>query len=209
MQWWHVGVLWACVCTVGVQGLTEEIEITPSNTNGFEIGELSTLQFVVMMLIFLKLVTLYAIGVLPFEVDLGGGLPPALSNRRKGVKPRPQDSHYHSLYHQEQSSYSTTNRAMSWSSSYFLDCPLQFVCDVDFWANQEHDGFMESLIAGWFKNPNHTWTHPDATAFGGRGTCREMYPCPFDVQEAIGITIPGTQNLQSLDSEDLDLSSFF
>lgn len=208
MQWWHVVVIWACVGAVGVHGAIEEIEITPTNTNGFEIGELSTLQFVVMMLIFLKLITLYSIGVLPFEVDLGGALPPALSNRKKWVKPQEKQAYhpqYQYEYQQQPSHYGA--RHMSWSGGYFFDCPLQFVCDIDFWANKEHDGFVESMIAGWFKNPNHTWSHPDSQTFGGRGTCKEMYPCPFDVQEVIGITIPGTNNLQSLDPE--DEASFF
>ena len=51
--------------------LIEEIEATPTNSNGMEIGELSTLQFVILMLLFLKMTLLYAMGVLPLEIDLG------------------------------------------------------------------------------------------------------------------------------------------
>lgn len=64
-----------------VDGAVEEIDVTPSNTNGIEIGELSLLQFVLFMLVILKLVTLYSFGVLPVEVDLGGTFSGASSKR--------------------------------------------------------------------------------------------------------------------------------
>ena len=64
--------LLAYVLLKEAEALTEEIEATPTNTNGFEIGELSMPQYMLMMLIFLKLVLLYAVGVLPLEIDLGG-----------------------------------------------------------------------------------------------------------------------------------------
>lgn len=62
--------LWTAVPQV--EAAVEEIDITPSNTNGIELGELSILQLVFFVLLLLKLVTLYAVGVLPVEVDLGG-----------------------------------------------------------------------------------------------------------------------------------------
>lgn len=52
--------------------MIEEVEVTPSNTNGVELGELSFMQFLLLLLIFLKFVTLYSVGVLPVEIDLGG-----------------------------------------------------------------------------------------------------------------------------------------
>ena len=54
-----------------VYAVFEEIEGTPTNTNGFEIGELSMPQYVFMMLVFLKLSLLYGSGVLPLEINLG------------------------------------------------------------------------------------------------------------------------------------------
>ncbi|KAK3855683.1 hypothetical protein Pcinc_037929, partial [Petrolisthes cinctipes] len=53
------------------EALFEEVEVDPSNTNGMELGEISFLQFLLGSLIFLKLVALYAGGVLPIEIDLG------------------------------------------------------------------------------------------------------------------------------------------
>ena len=52
-------------------GLIEEIEATPTNTNGIELGELSLPQFALLMLIFLKMTLLYSVGVLPLEIRLG------------------------------------------------------------------------------------------------------------------------------------------
>lgn len=45
-----------------------------------------------------------------------------------------------------------------------------------------------------FRNENHTWTRPEAAIYGGVGTCKQMYPCPFDVQEVVGIRIPGSDS---------------
>lgn len=61
-----------CSYILHTNALTEEIEATPTNTNGIEIGELSMPQYMMLMLIFLKFVLLYAVGVLPLEIDLGG-----------------------------------------------------------------------------------------------------------------------------------------
>lgn len=49
----------------------EEIEATPTNTNAFELGDISMPQFLVFCLFFLAIVLLYAYGVVPIEVDLG------------------------------------------------------------------------------------------------------------------------------------------
>lgn len=74
-----IGVVWVAwvllVATLHVQeteALFEEVEVDPSNTNGMELGEISFLQFILGAIIFLKLVALYAGGVLPIEIDLGG-----------------------------------------------------------------------------------------------------------------------------------------
>ncbi|XP_037800936.1 uncharacterized protein LOC119595825 isoform X1 [Penaeus monodon] len=154
----------------------EEIEATPTNTNGIEIGELSFMQLLLFMLVFLKLVTLYSLGVLPIEIDLGASFTGFTSER--GLVDKDAEI-----------------------STYLLDCPLQFVCDVDAWANRDHDYYLESLIASWFRNSNHTWQRPDSEVYGGHGTCKEMYPCPFDVQAVVGIRIPGSNVLPGAEEE--------
>lgn len=63
------------------EAAVEEIDVTPSNTNGIEIGELSLLQFV-FLFVLLKLVTLYSVGVLPIEVDLRGSSSGVTGRRR-------------------------------------------------------------------------------------------------------------------------------
>ncbi|XP_066967047.1 uncharacterized protein [Macrobrachium rosenbergii] len=169
-------VVLVSIFLVPVFGTIEEVEVTPTNTNGVELGELSFMQFVLFAIIFLKLVTLYTVGVLPLEIDLGAFV----------------DKFFN---------FTTTGRGFVDSeaelSTYFLDCPLQFVCDVDAWASRDHEYFAERLIASWFRHPNHTWQHENAGIYAGRGTCREMYPCPFDVQEVVGIRIPGSQRIAS------------
>ena len=52
--------------------LIEEVEATPTNTNAIELGELSLPQFIWLTIVFLKFVLLYAVGVIPLEIDLGG-----------------------------------------------------------------------------------------------------------------------------------------
>ena len=49
----------------------DEIEATPTNTNALELGDLSMPQFLVFCAVFLLVVTLYAVEVVPVEVDLG------------------------------------------------------------------------------------------------------------------------------------------
>ncbi|XP_071513688.1 uncharacterized protein [Panulirus ornatus] len=182
---WGGGRVGALLLLVGCSSVTyvsatfEEIEVDPSNTNGFELGELSFLQFVLGSIIFLKIVALYAVGVLPIEVDLGFGSKDEIISRRR--RPR-------AATHMEE-------------TSFLLDCPLQFVCDVDDWANREdHQHYAERLLASWFRNPKHSWHQPGADVYTGIGTCKEMYPCPFDVQEVIGIRIPGSNDLTSSSS---------
>lgn len=51
------------------------------------------------------------------------------------------------------------------------------------------------------RNSNHTWQRPDSEVYGGRGTCKEMYPCPFDVQAVVGIRIPGSNVLPGAEEE--------
>ncbi|KAK7076098.1 hypothetical protein SK128_000110, partial [Halocaridina rubra] len=92
-------------------------------------------------------------------------------------------------------------------STFLFDCPLQFVCDVDAWANKDHEYFTERLIASWFRNSNQTWHRESASIYGGAGTCKEMYPCPFDVQEVIGIRIPGSNDV-TLASNQLQAESY-
>ncbi|XP_042219456.1 uncharacterized protein LOC121864487 isoform X2 [Homarus americanus] len=171
-------LLLGCTWLTLVQAVVEEIEVDPSNTNGFELGELSFLQFVLGCVIFIKIVALYAVGVLPIEVDLGFNSD-SLASRR-----------------------TFTGRDMD-ASTFMLDCPMQFVCDVDAWANRDHQHLTERLIASWFRNPNHTWTKPDAQVFAGVGTCKEMYPCPFNVQDVVGFHIPGTNQLANTQEDAL------
>ncbi|XP_045595598.1 uncharacterized protein [Procambarus clarkii] len=174
-----VSTTWLAV----VQAVVEEVEVDPTNTNGFELGELSFLQFVLGCLIFIEIVVLYSVGVLPIEVDLG------FTNAGLTRRRRPRGG---------------TTLA---TPTFLMECPLQYVCEVDAWANRDHDFFLEKLLASWFRNANHTWTHPEAVTFAGAGTCREMYPCPFDVQEVVGIRIPGSNSLASTQEE--TYSKFF
>lgn len=53
-------------------GAVEEVQVTPSNTSGFQVGELSVYQYLILIMTFLKIVIMYAMGILPIEVDLGG-----------------------------------------------------------------------------------------------------------------------------------------
>ena len=46
----------------------------------------------------------------------------------------------------------------------------------------------------FFRDPDHTWTNSGSKLYSGVGSCKEMYPCPFNVQEAIGIHIPVKNN---------------
>lgn len=72
--------LWL-LCAPRAEAALEEIEATPTNTNGIEIGELSFMQLLLLMLVFLKLVTLYSLGVLPIEIDLGASFTGFTSER--------------------------------------------------------------------------------------------------------------------------------
>lgn len=187
------------------EALTEEIEATPTNTNGFEIGELSMPQYVLMMLIFLKLVLLYAVGVLPLEIDLGSVW--------YGTSFDSDDYNYDDYEDDtfarrsgralEYKNATLTNSKMSSLNPIMWDCPLQFVCEVDQWTNRDHDTFFESYLASWLRNAkNNTFNSEKGRTFGGvPETCPEMYPCPFDIQEVVGIKIPGSQ-LQHLARDD-------
>lgn len=168
------------------------VSVTPTGS-GFFIGELSFPQLLAMGLVFLKIVVLNSVGVLPVKIDL--------------------------KYAWDALVYVVQGRGMSWwgpesgggvgedvdedmeeekellakqvGPSFLLDCPLQFVCEVDEWAHRDHDGLLENLLALWFRNPKKRWRRPEAAAFSGVGSCREMHPCPFDVQDAVGFRIPG------------------
>lgn len=87
-------LLVGCTSVTRVQAAVEEIEVDPSNTNGFELGELSFLQFVLGSIIFLKIVALYSVGVLPIEIDLG------FSSTNEDFDRRPRASRHvsHSLF---------------------------------------------------------------------------------------------------------------
>ncbi|XP_068247425.1 uncharacterized protein [Palaemon carinicauda] len=194
-------IIFICGASIPVaDAMIEEMEVTPSNTNGIELGELSFMQLVLFALIFLKLSALYNVGVLPVEIDLGALFTSGNNSTLGGFVSTVNNNAGRGLVDPEAE-----------LSTYFLDCPLQFVCDVDAWASRDHDFFAERLIASWFRNPNYTWHHEKAGIFGGRGTCREMYPCPFDVQEVVGIRIPGSQRISS-DTNEIsvdDSYSFF
>ncbi|XP_018026040.1 uncharacterized protein LOC108681512 isoform X1 [Hyalella azteca] len=94
--------------------------------------------------------------------------------------------------------------------SVMWDCPLQFVCEVDHWANRDHEFLIESMIAKWLRNPsNHTFHSTQGQVFGGLPeTCPAMYPCPFDVQKAVGITIPGSARAVRNDVDHSDPDSY-
>ncbi|XP_045595597.1 uncharacterized protein [Procambarus clarkii] len=167
-----------------VQAIFEDIGVTPINTAAIRLGEISFMQYVLGCIIFLQLVILYTKGVLPVEIDLSFDNP---NGSLVGRARRPD--------------------ATLATPTFLMECPLQYVCEVDAWANRDHDFFLEKLLASWFRNANHTWTHPEAVTFAGAGTCREMYPCPFDVQEVVGIRIPGSNSLASTQEE--TYSKFF
>ncbi|XP_071513687.1 uncharacterized protein [Panulirus ornatus] len=176
------------------------INVTPVNTLGFELGELSGLQMIFLSLVFLKLVTLTFLGVLPVDVDLG-----AVGKHARYLMTwaRSEDDHedpYLQYLEVQDAAQGRSVQKME-ETSFLLDCPLQFVCDVDDWANREdHQHYAERLLASWFRNPKHSWHQPGADVYTGIGTCKEMYPCPFDVQEVIGIRIPGSNDLTSSSS---------
>ncbi|KAF2350882.1 hypothetical protein FHG87_018359 [Trinorchestia longiramus] len=193
-------LLLSTVLVLQVHGLTEEIEATPTNTNGIEVGELSMPQYILLMLIFLKYTLLYAVGVLPLEIDLGGIWDPDSATTLNGDDQpldvrRSLDNHYAELDHK------LTKESIL---SSMWDCPLQFVCEVDQWANRDHDYLIESLIAKWFRNPNNNTFHSaQGKVYGGLpDTCSEMYPCPFDIQEIVGIRIPGSSTSNKVDVDD-------
>jgi len=282
-----------------VYGVFEEIEGTPTNTNGFEIGELSMPQYVFMMLVFLKLSLLYGSGVLPLEINLGAlwdkyyygdyyhhddeddygadhhedderytshsdegeassyssyeqprgltghdtpkvsagssyvsyGHPGERFRSKRSTSPdyisvypeneihakrenvtanlkedamkygkkntnvsRNKDSRgdvdaYYKAYDTDRKHSKTAAHPLLW------DCPLQFVCEMDQWARRPHSTFLEDMLARWLKDPSGKsfFANANAATFSGQPeTCPEMYPCPFDVQKAVGVSIPGS-----------------
>lgn len=60
---------WKSSAPLGVSAVLTSISVTPSNTLGVSLGQLSLLQFVLMSVLFLKFVVLNAAGVLPVSVD--------------------------------------------------------------------------------------------------------------------------------------------
>ncbi|XP_045131000.1 uncharacterized protein LOC123516027 [Portunus trituberculatus] len=175
----------------------EEVEITPSSTNGIELGELSYPQFLFACIIFIKLVTLYAVGVLPVEINLGEKFGfeyyddydyyddferlgtevrnvPVEIQRRRGHDEKPR-----MLQHP--------------LPGLALDCTLQYICEVDRWTLRSHASLPEKMLAYIFRNEKAVFTKREGVTYGGLGTCREMYPCPLDIQTVVGIKIPGSQ----------------
>ncbi|KAL7637954.1 UNVERIFIED_CONTAM: hypothetical protein RMT77_011568 [Armadillidium vulgare] len=162
----------------------EEIEATPTNSNGFFLGDISMPQFLVMCVIFLIIILLYAVGVVPIEVDLGY----FFGTGSGSLLPRKLDNNEGNLIR------------------IFYECSMQYVCDVDIWANRNtQKSLLEKFIAYFFKNPNSRFSH--STEFSGIGSCREMYPCPFDVQNAVGLRIPGSVNrtMSFIEDNEVDL----
>ncbi|XP_071513685.1 uncharacterized protein [Panulirus ornatus] len=176
-----------------------DIEVTPTNTNGFELGELSGLQMIFLTLAFVKLLALTFLGILPVDVDLGAVAKHARYLMTWARADDHEDPYLQYLDVQDAAQGRSVQKMEE--TSFLLDCPLQFVCDVDDWANREdHQHYAERLLASWFRNPKHSWHQPGADVYTGIGTCKEMYPCPFDVQEVIGIRIPGSNDLTSSSS---------
>ncbi|XP_018026041.1 uncharacterized protein LOC108681512 isoform X2 [Hyalella azteca] len=205
-----------CALIVEVHAIAEEIEATPTNTNGVELGEVSMAQFILLLFVFLKLTLLYSVGILPLEIDLGGLWDPASgsvfgshkSSSASSAAPSEVEvgrsfDGYHAKY-DETVSQNHLLRSVMW------DCPLQFVCEVDHWANRDHEFLIESMIAKWLRNPsNHTFHSTQGQVFGGLPeTCPAMYPCPFDVQKAVGITIPGSARAVRNDVDHSDPDSY-
>lgn len=79
--------------------VAEGIGMDPINVGGFQIGELSVAQGLLFVLVFLELVLLYAMGVIPVELDIGGVLqstratstqaPPTAASRSVNSPPLP------------------------------------------------------------------------------------------------------------------------
>ncbi|XP_071513689.1 uncharacterized protein [Panulirus ornatus] len=169
-RWWQVALVISL--TFGrSRAVFEDADIEVGESVDF--GRLNLRQFSFVAVSTVVFVLLWAVGVFPMDIHLG---------RRR----RRDD---------------TSWRSKMEETSFLLDCPLQFVCDVDDWANREdHQHYAERLLASWFRNPKHSWHQPGADVYTGIGTCKEMYPCPFDVQEVIGIRIPGSNDLTSSSS---------
>ncbi|XP_042219454.1 uncharacterized protein LOC121864487 isoform X1 [Homarus americanus] len=182
-------------------GVITSVSVTPSNTLGFALGELSAAQMFLLAIAFLKIVILYAGGVLPIPVDLNKIWSPFIY-LIKGFGKQEEEDPYLQYVELPGAHYGRSLQDMD-ASTFMLDCPMQFVCDVDAWANRDHQHLTERLIASWFRNPNHTWTKPDAQVFAGVGTCKEMYPCPFNVQDVVGFHIPGTNQLANTQEDAL------
>lgn len=54
----------------GAEAFIDAISITPSNTNGMTLGQLSWPQFLLLLIIFLQIVVLTVQGTLPLDVNL-------------------------------------------------------------------------------------------------------------------------------------------
>nr|XP_053657313.1 uncharacterized protein LOC128706429 [Cherax quadricarinatus] len=194
-----------------VQAVIESVQVTPSNTSGFLIGELSFLQFLVACALFLQLVAIYANGGLPIEIDLDfanrGGNPNTARDRRADTRcaffPTLYDSFIVGTKAIKPEGFLTSSGA----SIVFVDCPLQFVCEMETWANRDHDRFLDRLIASWFRSPNITWKPARGCYVRRHGYLHGMYPCPFDVQEVVGFRIPGSNSLTSAPSSWTGISS--
>ncbi|XP_042219457.1 uncharacterized protein LOC121864487 isoform X3 [Homarus americanus] len=155
------------------QAVFEDAEIELGDFVDF--GKLNLMQFSLVAVSTVVFVLMWAVGLIPMNINLG-----RRTRRHPHTLPSTMDA-----------------------STFMLDCPMQFVCDVDAWANRDHQHLTERLIASWFRNPNHTWTKPDAQVFAGVGTCKEMYPCPFNVQDVVGFHIPGTNQLANTQEDAL------
>ncbi|XP_018026042.1 uncharacterized protein LOC108681512 isoform X3 [Hyalella azteca] len=213
--WLLFVTLLTCAIIAEIKAMVTEVEATPTAINGLLIGELSVSQYIFFMLIFLKFTLLYAVGVLPLEIDLGGvwdpnsrPLPGAVDPSRVGSS-EARSSFGRSLDHHD-TKYNQTASQNHLLRSVMWDCPLQFVCEVDHWANRDHEFLIESMIAKWLRNPsNHTFHSTQGQVFGGLPeTCPAMYPCPFDVQKAVGITIPGSARAVRNDVDHSDPDSY-
>lgn len=45
-----------------------------------------------------------------------------------------------------------------------------------------------------FRNPDSRYNNTKSAEFGGAGTCKEMHPCPFDIQDIVGIHLPESEH---------------
>ncbi|KAK8379398.1 hypothetical protein O3P69_019359 [Scylla paramamosain] len=142
--------------------------------------------------VFIKLVTLYAVGILPVEINLGD---------KFGFDYQSDYEDYNGADAFEAGEELTRRRhddekprmIQSPLPGLALDCTLQYTCELDRWTGRSHSTMPEKFLAYIFSNDKAVFRKQEGVTYGGLGTCREMYPCPWDVQSLVGLPIPGSE----------------